>query len=149
MVKVFKQYDSSVNTLTDLEIPAPSQETVTGTKVIDASENGRIYFLASQNEFPTTLPAPQSGLHFTFFVRQAPLGVSYTIVTHSGAEILAGQVYSSDGVDADSETAFTATTITFVQGASVIGDSADVWSDGVNWYARCYCNVSTGITITG
>lgn len=148
MVKVLKVHEMS-GTVGDNFSVAPSQEIVTAAKTIHVNENGRTFFLNSATEFEMTLPPPAAGLHYKFFVTAAPSGADYTVITSGAAQILAGQVYSSDGVDADSETAFTATTINFVGGAAVIGDSAEVWSDGVNWYARCFCNVSTGITITG
>jgi hypothetical protein len=131
---------------TDEASPA---EVVTATNVITAAESGKTFFLNSATEFASTLPAPAAGLHYKFFVTAAPSGADYTVATEAAAQILAGQVYCSAGTDEDSETAFTATTINFVGGTSVIGDSADVWSDGTNWYARCFCNATGGITITG
>ncbi len=129
---------------------AAVQEVVVTTNVLTAAESGKVFFLALAAGFVTTLPLPAVGLNFRFFVQIAPSGGSYTIVTSAAAQILAGQVYGSDGADADSETAFTATTITFVDGAAVIGDSADVWSDGTSWYARVLVNLgATGATITG
>lgn len=125
-------------------------ESVTTTNAITAAESGKTFFLNLAGGFASTLPAPAAGLFYRFIVGTAPSGGSYTVVTNAAAQILAGQVYGSDGGDGDSETAATATTITFVDGASVIGDSAEVWSDGTSWFARCFCNVATtGITITG
>lgn len=129
---------------------AGSAEELTAVTTLDASDSGKTFFLNSATEFAVTLPAPAIGLRFTFFVKAAPSGANYTVVTAgSPDQILAGQVYASSGTDEDSETDFTGTTITFVGGTSVIGDSADVWSDGTNWYARAYCNATGGITIDG
>lgn len=124
-------------------------ETVIATNVITAAESGKTFFLSAATEFVSTLPAPAAGLFYRFIVAAAPSGADYTVVTNAAAQILAGQVHASDGADADSEAAATATTITFVGGASVIGDMAEVWSDGTSWFAQCFCDVSTGITITG
>ena len=130
---------------------ASSQEVLTAARVLTAADSGKTFFLALAAGFAVTLPAPAVGLKYEFFVQIAPTG-DYTIVTAAAAQILAGLVFGSDGADGDSETAFTATTITFVAAgsASTIGDGATVWSDGTNWYARVYVNLgATGATITG
>lgn len=145
---------SSAQTLTNKTISGAADiakvETVAATNVITAAESGTTFFLSAATEFASTLPAPAAGLYFRFIVAAAPSGASYTVVT-AGApdQILAGQVHSSTGGDADSETAATGTTITFVDGVSVVGDWADVISDGTSWYAQCFCNADAGITITG
>ena len=141
-------------TITGATITAPvgtvASEIVTATNVITAAESGTTFFLNSATEFDSTLPLPAQGLFYRFIVTDAPETASYTITTNGAAQILAGQVFGSDGGDGDSETTPTATTITFVDGASVVGDMAEVWSDGTSWFARCFCNVATtGITITG
>ena len=141
-------------TLTNKTVNAPvgtvASEIVTATNVITAAESGTTFFLNAATEFDSVLPVPAQGLFYRFIVTDAPETADYTITTNASAQILAGQVYGSDGGDGDSETTATATTITFVAGAAVIGDSAEVWSDGTSWFARCYCNVATtGITITG
>ncbi len=129
---------------------ASAQSVLITTKQLTVAESGMTFFLALAAGFVVTLPAPAVGLKYEFFVQIAPTG-DYTIVTSGASQILAGLVHSSDGVDGDSETAFTATTITFVAAgsASTIGDGCTLWSDGTSWYARCFCNISTGMTITG
>lgn len=145
---------TSAQTLTNKTITAPvgtiASEIVTATRVLTAADSGKTIFLNSSTEFATTLPAPAQGLFFRFIVTAAPSGASYTVATDAAAQILAGQVFGSDGGDGDSETTATGTTITFVDGASVVGDTAEVISDGTSWFARCWTNVATtGITITG
>lgn len=136
-------------TITGL-VGAVTSEIVTTTNVIAASESGTTFFLNAATEFASTLPAPAQGLFYRFIVTDAPETADYTIGTNAAAQILAGQVFGSDGTDGDSETTPTATTITFVAGASVVGDMAEVWSDGTSWFARCFCNSGTdAITITG
>lgn len=125
-------------------------EVVTTTNAINASESGKTFFLNAATEFASTLPAPAAGLFFRFIVTDAPETADYTIVTNASAQILAGKVFGADGGAGDTEDAATATTITFVAGASVIGDWCDVISDGTSWFARCFTSVATsGITITG
>lgn len=128
----------------------PNAEVVTATNVITASENGKTFYLNSATEFVSTLPAPALGLKYTFIVSAAPSGASYTIVTTSSANIIKGQIYSSDlnaASDADFETSG-GDTISFVDSKSVAGDCVTVESDGTNWFARGFCSVFDAITIT-
>ena len=145
---------NEAQTLTNKTIDAPvgtvAVEVVTATNVIAASESGKTFFLNAATEFASTLPAPAAGLHFRFIVTDAPETADYTIGTNAAAQILAGKVFGADGGVGDVENTPTATTITFVAGASVIGDWVDVVSDGTSWFALCYTSVATtGITITG
>jgi len=125
-------------------------EVVAETNVIAATESGKTMFLNSATEFVSTLPAPAAGLKFSFVVSGAPSGASYTIVTNSSANIIKGQVYSSDldaAGNADFETSG-GDTITLVDGKSVAGDRVDLICDGTNWFAYCFCSVFDAITIT-
>lgn len=131
-------------------------EVVSATNVITAAESGTTFFLNSATEFASTLPVPAAGLFYRFIVTAAPSQASYTVATNGSAacQILAGHVLTSDvytdsAVDADAETAATGTTITFVDGISVVGDMAEVWCDGTSWFASCRCAAVAGITITG
>lgn len=124
-------------------------ETVAATNAITAAESGKTFFLNHATEFVSTLPAPAAGLKFTFIVTGAPSGASYTIVTTSSANIIKGNVVSSEdaGGSGDSETSG-GDTITFVDGQAVAGDRVDVVCDGTNWFAYGRCKVVAGITIT-
>jgi hypothetical protein len=125
-------------------------EVVSAANVITAAENGKVFFLNSATEFASTLPAPFAGAHFTFIVTAAPSQASYTVVTEGGCQILAGSVHPSVLNDSsDFEAAATGTTITFVDGQAVVGDMAELWSDGTSWFAKCFCTTGAGITITG
>ena len=122
-------------------------EVVTAVNTITAAESGSVFFLNSATEFVSTLPAVQAGLHFTFIVTAAPSGASYTVVTAASSNVMLGTVHSSDGVDGDSELTG-GDTLSFVDGAAVVGDRAEFWCDGTNWFGIAHCNVSTGITYT-
>lgn len=124
-------------------------EVLITTRTLTANDAGKTFFLALVGGFTVTLPSPVLGLKFKFYVQIAPT-TAYIIRT-AGApdQILAGQVYASAGSNEDSETDFTATDVTFVANTSVIGDSAELFSDGTNWYARAYTNAAGGITIDG
>ena len=128
-----------------------ANEVVSATNVITAAESGKTFFLNSGTEFVSTLPAPAAGLKYTFIVTAAPSSASYTVVTEGGCQVLAGHVLTSGFADSgsDVETTATGTTITFVDGVGVVGDRAEVISDGTSWFASCICAVEAGITITG
>lgn len=125
-------------------------EVVAATNVITAAETGSVFFLNSTTEFVSTLPAPAAGLRFTFIVTGAPSGASYTIVTNSSANIIKGQVHSSDlnaASDGDFETSG-GDTITLVDSKAVASDRVDLYCDGTNWFAYCWCTAFDAITIT-
>jgi hypothetical protein len=125
-------------------------EVVAAANVIDATENGKTFFLNSSTEFASTLPAPALGLRFEFIVTAAPSGASYTIATASSSNIIKGQVYSAD-LNAASDGDIEVTggdTISFVDAKAVAGDRVVVVSDGTNWFAYGFCSVFDAITIT-
>jgi hypothetical protein len=122
-------------------------EVVTAANVITAAESGSVFFLNSATEFASTLPAPVAGMHFTFIVTAAPSGADYTITTDSSANIIIGAAHSSTGGDADSETSG-CDTVSFVASAAVVGDSAEFWCDGTNWFCKAFSNADAGITFT-
>ena len=105
---------------------------LTDASTLTAAQSGTTFFLNSATEFATTLPAPVAGLTYTFIVKTAPSGASYTIVTASSANIIKGQAVNAAGVAGDTGTADD--TISFVDGQAVAGDMVTVISDGTNWY---------------
>ncbi len=126
-------------------------ETVAATNVIAASESGTVFFLSHATEFVSTLPAPAAGLRFTFIVANAPESASYTIVSNSSANIIIGQIYTTDvnsATDPDFETSG-GDTITLVDAKAVVGDRVEVFCDGTNWFVYGFCSVFDAITITG
>lgn len=125
-------------------------EIVTATNVITADESGKTFFLNSATEFVSTLPAPVNGMRFTFIVKAAPSGASYTIVTNGSSNIIKGAVFTSDvnsATDADLETSG-GDTISFVDSKAVAGDRVELFCDGTNWFAHGFCTVFDAITIT-
>lgn len=128
-----------------------ANEVVSAANIITAAESGKTFFLNSATEFASTLPAPAAGLYYRFIVTAAPSGASYTVVTEGGCQVLAGHVLTSGFADSgsDVETTATGTTVTFVDGVSVVGDFCELISDGTSWFAHCVTAVEAGITITG
>jgi hypothetical protein len=139
-----------IDSANDVGIINYPPEIVTATNVITADESGKTFFLNSTTEFVSTLPAPKNGMRFTFIVKAAPSGASYTIVTGSSANIIKGAVFSSD-LNAASDGDIEVTggdTISFVDAKAVAGDRVELFCDGTNWYAHGFCTVFDGITIT-
>jgi hypothetical protein len=124
-------------------------EVVAATNVITAAESGSVFFLSHATEFVSTLPAPAAGLHFTFIVANAPETASYTVIAAASATIIVGHVLTSQdaGGNADSETSG-ALTVTFVDSKAVVGDSAEFWCDGTNWFVTGRCKTFDAITIS-
>lgn len=134
-----------------LSITAPvlgpvANSTATAAAALTAADSGKTIFLSSSTEFVTTLPAPAAGLTYTFIVRAAPSGASYTVVTNGSANIIKGQAVNAAGVAGDTGTADD--TISFVDGQAVAGDKVTVISDGTSWFAYGQSAVAAGITFT-
>lgn len=123
---------------------------LTAVTALTAADSGKVLFLNSATEFAVTLPTAAAGLVFEFYVKAAPSGASYTIVSASSANIIVGQIFSSDlnaASDGDFETSG-GDTITLVDGKSVVGDRVRLVCDGTNWYATIYVSVFDAATIT-
>jgi len=117
---------------------------------LTAADSGKTVFLKLAAGFVTTLPLPAAGLSFEFIVGTAPSAGSYTIVTSGSANIIKGQVYTSDfsgTTDSDIEVSG-GDTITLVTSKSVAGDRVELRCDGTNWFAYGFCSVFDAITIT-
>lgn len=119
---------------------------LTAASTITADENGMTFFLSATTEFATTLPAPFLGARYTFIVKSAPSGASYTVLSGSSANIVKGLQNSVAGDAGDSGTADD--TITFVDSQAVAGDKVELFSDGTSWFAYATSKVAAGITFT-
>jgi hypothetical protein len=131
-----------VGSITGLE----TVTTLAAASTLTAAQSNTIFFLNSATEFVTTLPAPATGLTYTFIVGAAPSGASYTIVTKASANIIKGQAVNAAGVAGDTGTADD--TISFVDAQAVAGDQVTVISDGTSWFAKAFCAVAAGVTFT-
>jgi hypothetical protein len=121
---------------------ASTQEILGAAKTVTAAETGKTFSLALAGGFTVALPAPAVGLRYKFYVNVAPT-TAYIIT----ATPLTGAVHSSTGGNADSQTDFSGVSISFVANVALIGDSAEFFSDGTNWYVTAFCNADAGITI--
>lgn len=126
---------------------AASIATVAATQT--AAANGGTTFLDASTEFATTLPAPVLGFRHTFIVKTAPSGADYTITSGSSVNIIKGAVFSSD-LDASGDADFEVTgvdVISFVSAKAVAGDRVEIFCDGTNYFAHCFCTVFDAITL--
>lgn len=132
--------------------PVRIVEDLTAAKTLDVFDSGKIFTLNLAGGFNVTLPSPTAdditGVTYTFIVKTSPDGANYTL-TLGTADLIVGQVYSSTGGDADSETSAGADVVNFVDGTAVQGDRVELVFDGVVCYAYCFCNADGGITLTG
>jgi hypothetical protein len=119
---------------------------LTAASTLTSADNGSVFFLNASSEFATTLPAPFLGARFTFIVKTAPTGASYTIVTGSSANVVKGM--QNPAAAAAGDTGTTDDTISFVDGQAVAGDMVELWSDGTSWFAQAFSRVAAGITFT-
>jgi len=128
----------------------PETQVLAAATRLTANDDGARLILALAAGFAVTLPPPEAGLEFEFFVRTAPTGGNYTIVTHASANIIVGQVLSNDlnaASDGDFETSG-GDTFTLAQNKAVRGDTVRFFCDGVNWYANAFVSVFDAATIT-
>jgi hypothetical protein len=119
---------------------------LTAASTLTHNDNGSIFFLNSATEFATTLPAPFLGAEFTFIVKAAPSGASYTVVSSGSSNIIKGM--QNPAAAAAGDTGTTDDTITFVDSQAVAGDMVMLWSDGTSWFAQAFSRVAAGITFT-
>lgn len=119
---------------------------LTAASTLTHNDNGSIFFLNSATEFVTTLPAPFLGAEFTFIVKAAPSGASYTVVSSGSSNIIKGM--QNPAATAAGDTGTTDDTITFVDSQAVAGDMVIMYSDGTSWFAQAFSRVAAGITFT-
>lgn len=148
----YRLADTTAGTYTVANNEAKPTESVTATNVITASECGKTFFLNSATEFASTLPAISTitaGCTFSFIVKAAPSGASYTILTGNSLEnVLIGGINELE-VDTGDDGPYQAAgdTITLVDGIAAVGDFVSMISDGTSWYLHGQTNLDGGATI--
>ena len=124
----------------------PKMVVLAAAKTLVVGDSGTTFLLNLAGGFTVTLPALTYGLFYRFIAKTAP-STSYLITSAAGDDIV-GAVYSASGGAEDTKTTLGDDNIVFVGGTAVLGDSADVWCDGVGWYCRAYCAAAGGLTFT-
>lgn len=123
---------------------------LTAAKTLVQGDAGKTIFLNLAAGFEVVLPKPKVGLSFQFVVKTAPSGGTYILSSNSDANVLIGQVYTTDvnsGTDPDFEISG-ADNINFVDGVAVAGDRVLVISDGTTWYCYGFCSAYNAVTFT-
>ncbi len=118
-------------------------QTLATAYTIQPTENHKTFFLGLVGGFTVTLPPPFMGGLFRFCVQVAPT-TAYIITTHAGANVIYGMFYERAGGAGVAGAA--RDTQNFVASQSIIGDWAEYWSDGTNWYVHGMVDVSAGVT---
>lgn len=130
------------NIITDGAMFGKSQITslaVAGPAVLTAAQTGTTFNLTGALGPAVTLPAVASsaGVQYRFVNGPAALTATNAVIT-APAGLLYGEVLGN----ATWVRKNAATTITFIAGTSVLGDTIDMWCDGTNWYVKGASNVS-------
>jgi len=109
--------------------------------VVNESDTGKIFILpqtTAANDITLTLPNPLPGLHY-YFINGSPAAAASNVNITATGTICFGQ--ASMGPIGGVSTISIAgappaglTTLTFVTAVSVLGDFADYYCDGTNWY---------------
>ena len=114
--------------------------TLSSASTLSADDSGKTFLLALAGGFTTTLPAAAEGVTYRFIVSVAPT-TAYIIVTDSSANVIHGQVATSEDAAGDVACAAASDTVTFVASKAIIGDWVELTSDGTNWYISGMCDV--------
>ena len=129
-------------------VSVAATKVLTAASTLTAADSGKTLFLGSATDFATTLPAPAAGLNFRFIVKTLATTTAHTIVTNGGADLIFGQILSSDGLAATLASAKDTVNLTKGATGGVVGDSIEFLSDGTNWYVKGYATVSAGMTFS-
>ena len=127
-----------------------STEDVTAANVITAAECGKTFWLNSATEFLSRLPLMSTvpaGCRFTFIVKAAPSGASYSVATTLENVLIGGiNELEVDGSE-DGPYGNGADTIFFVNNLAAVGDFVTMISDGTSFYFYGQANKDGGISV--
>ena len=121
---------------------------LTTTKAVSAAENGTHFILNATGAFVTTLPLPAVGLEYFFHIGATEPTTSHTVVSNGSANIIVGNIATTEDALGSVATVTDADTISFIASKAVHGDFAHIWSDGTNWYLDGMCKAQDGMTTT-
>jgi len=122
---------------------------LTEDRVLTDSDSGKTYFLNSSDGIDITLPRPRGGLNFNFIVKTVPTTADYTINSKADAKIILGHTITSN-VKAPNDAVWESSgssNLIFLFPDMVVGDSAELISDGTYWYVTAFCSSFDAITI--
>lgn len=137
---------------TEIALIGDGTEVLITTRVLTAADNGKTFFLALVGGFTVTLPLISTlvaGWRAKFIVSIAPTTAYIIIANATDLDKMAGSCYPADGNAGDSETTATADQMNFVASQAVIGDYADITTDGTSWFGSMHVAVTAGGSFTG
>ncbi len=124
-------------------------ETLVTTRVLTTADSGKTFFLALAGGFTVTLPVLTAGFNCRFIVSIAPTTAYIIIANAANLDKMAGSVFEQTGGVGDVETTATADQMNFVASTAIVGDQADVCSDGTSWFGRMFVSAAGAGTFTG
>lgn len=136
-------------TITGLRTIGNSPVVITAARVLTALDSGGVFLVtAGATAFAITLPTPPgAGLHYTFFMNTAGASNVTFISAVGGNNSFIGTI-QIDGATIPCA-AGTSTTLTAVNGSSVLGDCIEVFSVSSTVYGvRAIASGAGGITIS-
>ena len=126
----------------------PVVSITTATYPVSAGQTGTLFALNKADGITVTLPAPAAGLNFDFVVATAPTSNTTTIVTTSSANIIHGQITTSEDAGGSVACVAEADTITLVANTAIVGDRVQVVSDGTRYFVSGCVKLATAATTT-
>ena len=130
-----------------LTYKVPVVDITTATYTVGAEQSGTIFTLNKDDGITVTLPVPAAGLKFEFVVATAPT-TSVTIVTNASANIIHGQITTSEDAAGCVACAASSDTITLVANLAIVGDRVNVVSDGTSYFVGGCVDVQDAATTT-
>lgn len=111
-----------------------------------AIESGKVFLIPTIGATTITLPSPTSyaGLRYEFIVSGT---VSGDVTIDCGFGLLYGQVLSAIAITQSISTTGKRYVTFPNSGVSSIGDSCVLTTNGVFWFAKCFCSTGGGITL--
>jgi hypothetical protein len=140
----------SVYLQTNQDILVPNQAAYT----VSTADTGKIFILpqtvAGVGNITISLPAPAPGLHFRF-INSSPAASVRNVAITATAAVVYGQAIMGplNGVaflNIAGVPPAGLTTLNFVTGVTVLGDSADYYCDGTRWYVNAYATTAGSFT---
>lgn len=122
-----------------------SAESMTAATTLVAADNGKTFYLNTAGGFAVTLPAPTAGYYVKFVAATAPT-TAYTINTASAANLIHGQICTSEDAAGSVSCVAASDIINFVANLAIIGDWCAVESDGTSWFVTGMCAVQDGMS---
>jgi len=135
MERLARELAMTSSSMTGLGRPIVSLEGEGAVRVLTGADSGAIVRLGGSNLSTVTLPALAAGLNFRF--------VAVTAFAHKiqggASKIQGGYHHNNNGTTCNHVPVANRTSIA-LGGNVVVGDTLEMWSDGVNWYVNGLIN---------